>query len=57
MLENRVDLTGISPWLLPQELVTGETQNTEVLASILLCECIERVVLGGVASEGGQVDN
>jgi len=57
MPEDRVDLTGIGARLLPQELVAGEAQDTEGLASILLCQCIERVVLGGVASEGGQVHN
>jgi len=57
MPEDRVDLTGIGARLLPEELVAGEAQDTEGLASILLCQCIERVVLGGVASEGGQVHN
>jgi len=55
MPEDCIDLASICSRLLPQELVTGEAQDAEGLASILLCQCIERVVLGGVASEGGQV--
>jgi len=55
MFYDSVDLTGICTGFLSEELVAGEAQDLEGLVRVLLCECIERVVLRGVASEGGEV--
>jgi len=57
MFYDSVDLTGICTWFLSEELVAGEAQYLEGLVRVLLCECIERVVLRGVASEGGEIHN
>ena len=37
------------------ELVTGKAQDLEGIVGVHLCQCIQREVLLGEASEGGQV--
>lgn len=55
VLQHRVNLRGVGSRFLSEELVAGKTQDFEGTAHVLLCKCIESIVLGGVGSEGGQV--
>jgi len=42
---------------LPEELIAREAQNLKGPVRVPLSECIQSVVLRGVTSERGQVDN
>jgi len=57
VLQHGEYLGGIGSGFLSKELVTGKAQNFKWAARVLLCKCIESIVLRGVASEGGQVDH
>jgi len=57
MFYDSVYLAGISTRFLSEKLVAREAQYFKGPVRVLLCKCIERIVLRGVASEGGQVDN
>jgi len=55
--KHRVDLAGIRAGLLSQELIARKAQNLKGPVRVPLGECIQSVVLRGVASERGQVDD
>lgn len=57
MAKHRVDLAGIRAGLLSQELIARKAQNLEGPVRVPLGECIQSVVLRGVASERGEVDH
>lgn len=55
VLQRGVNFAGVRTRLLSQELVAGEAQYLKGPVRVLLRQCIQGVVLRGVASEGGQV--
>merc|ERR1719391_405584 len=55
--KHRVDLAGIRAGLLSQELIARKAQNLKGPVRVPLGGCIHSVVLRGVASKGGQVDD
>jgi len=57
MAKHRVDLAGIRARLLAEELIARKAQNLKGPIRVQLSECIQSVVLRGVASERGQVDH
>lgn len=57
MTKDRIDLAGIRARLLSQELIARKAQNLKGPVRVPLSECIQSVVLRGVASERGQVDH